>query len=103
MAHLPQGVVRRVGCIIDRTLIDESKTRGSFLWRRFDAHPANDLRGVTGTAFAIFDFDLEGRSAFMLLGGAARQRSVFRSQRIGGFSRWGVNPLQRNSIECRCF
>src|SRR6185437_6585450 len=59
MAHFPQRVVRSVGSVIDRALIDEGKPAGNFLRRRLDFDPANDLCGVACATFAIIDLDCE--------------------------------------------
>src|SRR5262249_50429929 len=57
MSHFPERVVGSVGGIVDSALIHAGEAFNDCIWRRLNAHAANNARGVASATFFVFNGD----------------------------------------------
>src|SRR5713226_9362389 len=95
MPHFPEGVIRGVGRVIYRALVNQSEPVCDSLLRWLDLYAAHNLGGITRAAFCILDCNFEirerrrrrpgifsaggrgsPRALGLILGGTALYRSI---------------------------
>ena len=105
MAELVDGVVGRVGGVVDGARAQQFQTLDDGLRRRADLHIANDARGVSRAALGVFDDDGEDPSAVIPTGAACFRRRSEGSAVPGSFGstssaqrrRWPMPRAPRRS------